>query len=174
MSTDSVPFLTFAIKEPFLIAFTTASSEAALPKALEVMEKFGCPKNIVGLVLPTGYSFNLDGTTLYLSLASVFVAQLFGVPMTFGQQMVMMLTLMVTSKGVAGVPRAALVVLTATLAQFNLPLEGAAILLAIDQILDMGRTAVNVMGNCIATAVVARWEGVFDDKKMKEFVSARY
>jgi proton glutamate symport protein len=169
-----VPFLTFlrAIKEPFLIAFTTASSEAALPKALEVMEKFGCPKNIVGLVLPTGYSFNLDGTTLYLSLASVFVAQLFGVPMTFGQQMVMMLTLMVTSKGVAGVPRAALVVLTATLSQFNLPLEGAAILLAIDQILDMGRTAVNVMGNCIATAVVARWEGVFDDKKMKEFASA--
>jgi len=168
-----VPFLSFirAIKEPFLIAFTTASSEAALPKALEVMEKFGCPKNIVGLVLPTGYSFNLDGTTLYLSLASVFVAQLFGVPMTFGQQMVMMLTLMVTSKGVAGVPRAALVVLTATLSQFNLPLEGAAILLAIDQILDMGRTAVNVMGNCIATAVVARWEGVFDDKKMKEFTA---
>ena len=161
-----VPFFTFirAIREPFLIAFTTASSEAALPKALEVMEKFGCPKNIVGLVLPTGYSFNLDGTTLYLSLASVFVAQLFNVPMTFGQQMVMMLTLMVTSKGVAGVPRAALVVLTATLAQFNLPLEGAAILLAIDQILDMGRTSVNVMGNCIATAVVARWEGKLDDK----------
>ncbi|HEX5068705.1 MAG TPA: cation:dicarboxylase symporter family transporter [Vicinamibacterales bacterium] len=161
-----VPFLKFmrAIREPFLIAFTTASSEAALPKALEVMERFGCPKNIVGLVLPTGYSFNLDGTTLYLSLASVFVAQLYGVPMTFGQQMVMMLTLMVTSKGVAGVPRAALVVLTATLSQFQLPLEGAAILLAIDQILDMGRTAVNVMGNCIATAVVARWEGKLDDK----------
>ena len=170
-----VPFFTFlrAIKEPFLIAFTTASSEAALPKALEVMEKFGCPKNIVGLVLPTGYSFNLDGTTLYLSLASVFVAQLFGVPMTFGQQMVMMLTLMVTSKGVAGVPRAALVVLTATLAQFKLPLEGAAILLAIDQILDMARTSVNVMGNCIATAVVARWEGVFDDAKMRAFAEGQ-
>jgi len=169
-----VPFLTFlrAVREPFLIAFTTASSEAALPKALEVMEKFGCPKNIVGLVLPTGYSFNLDGTTLYLSLASVFVAQLFGVPMGFGQQLIMMLTLMLTSKGVAGVPRAALVVLTATLAQFQLPLEGAAILLAIDQIMDMGRTAVNVMGNCIATAVVARWEGVFDDEKMKAFVTA--
>ena len=166
-----MPFFTFlrAIREPFLIAFTTASSEAALPKALEVMERFGCPKNIVGLVLPTGYSFNLDGTTLYLSLASVFVAQLFGVPMNFGQQMIMMLTLMITSKGVAGVPRAALVVLTATLAQFKLPLEGAAILLAIDQILDMGRTSVNVMGNCIATAVVARWEGVFDDEKMKAF-----
>jgi proton glutamate symport protein len=170
-----VPFLVFlgAVKEPFLIAFSTASSEAALPKALEVMERFGCPKNIVGLVLPTGYSFNLDGTTLYLSLASVFVAQLFNVPMTFGQQLIMMLTLMLTSKGVAGVPRAALVVLTATLAQFKLPLEGAAILLAIDQIMDMGRTAVNVMGNCIATAVVARWEGVFDDRRMRAFADAR-
>jgi proton glutamate symport protein len=166
-----VPFFTFAkaIREPFLIAFTTASSEAALPKALEVMEQFGVPKNIVGFVLPTGYSFNLDGTTLYLSLASVFVAQLAGVPMTFGQQLVMMLTLMLTSKGVAGVPRAALVVLTATLTQFGLPLEGAAILLGIDQIMDMGRTAVNVMGNCIATAVVARWEGVFDDEQMRAF-----
>jgi proton glutamate symport protein len=170
-----VPFLAFirAVKEPFLIAFTTASSEAALPKALEVMERFGCPKNIVGLVLPTGYSFNLDGTTLYLSLASVFVAQLFGVEMTVGQQVFMMLTLMLTSKGVAGVPRAALVVLTATLGQFKLPLEGAAILLAIDQIMDMGRTAVNVMGNCIATAVVARWEGVFDDRQMRDFVSGK-
>ena len=170
-----VPFFSFlrAIREPFLIAFTTASSEAALPKALEVMERFGCPKNIVGLVLPTGYSFNLDGTTLYLSFASVFVAQLYGVPMTFGQQMIMMLTLMVTSKGVAGVPRAALVVLTATLVQFKMPLEGAAILLAIDQILDMARTSVNVMGNCIACAVVARWEGVFDDAKMREFNSGK-
>jgi proton glutamate symport protein len=170
-----VPFLAFlrAVREPFLIAFTTASSEAALPKALEVMERFGCPKNIVGLVLPTGYSFNLDGTTLYLSLASVFVAQLFGVEMTVGQQIFMMLTLMLTSKGVAGVPRAALVVLTATLGQFKLPLEGAAILLAIDQIMDMGRTAVNVMGNCIATAVVARWEGVFDDRQMREFAAEK-
>jgi proton glutamate symport protein len=168
-----VPFLKFAaaIREPFLIAFTTASSEAALPKALEVMERFGVPKNIVGFVLPTGYSFNLDGTTLYLSLASVFVAQLAGVDMTFGQQLIMMLTLMLTSKGVAGVPRAALVVLTATLGQFNLPLEGAAILLGIDQVMDMGRTSVNVMGNCISTAVVARWEGVFDDEKMKAFVA---
>ena len=168
-----VPFFKFAnaIREPFLIAFTTASSEAALPKALEVMERFGVPKNIVGFVLPTGYSFNLDGTTLYLSLASVFVAQLAGVEMTFGQQLIMMLTLMLTSKGVAGVPRAALVVLTATLGQFNLPLEGAAILLGIDQVMDMGRTAVNVMGNCISTAVVARWEGVFNDEKMKAFVA---
>lgn len=168
-----IPFLTFAraIREPFLIAFTTASSEAALPKALEVMERFGVPKNIVGFVLPTGYSFNLDGTTLYLSLTSVFVAQLAGIQLTFGQQMVMMLTLMLTSKGVAGVPRAALVVLTATLTTFGLPLEGAAILLSIDQIMDMGRTAVNVMGNCISTVVVARWEGVFDDEKMRRFAA---
>jgi proton glutamate symport protein len=168
-----VPFLTFvkAVREPFLIAFTTASSEAALPKALEVMERFGAPKTIVSFVLPTGYSFNLDGTTLYLSLASVFVAQLAGVELSVGTQVVMMLTLMLTSKGVAGVPRAALVVLTATLTSFGLPLEGAAILLGIDQIMDMGRTAVNVMGNCIATAVVARWEGAFDDEKMRAFAN---
>jgi proton glutamate symport protein len=169
-----VPFLTFAraVREPFLIAFTTTSSEAALPKALDVMERFGVPKNIVAFVLPMGYSFNLDGTTLYLSLASIFVAQLAGVQMTLGQQLVLMLTLMLASKGVAGVPRGALVVLTATLTQFHLPLEGAAILLAIDEIMDMGRTSVNVMGNCIATAVVARWEGVFDDGRMKAFATA--
>ena len=157
-----VPFWRFAraIREPFLIALTTASSEAALPKSLEVMEQFGVPKRIVAFVLPLGYTFNLDGTTLYLSLASVFVAQLAGVPMTLGQQLWMMLTLMLASKGVAGVPRGALVVLAATLTQFSLPLEGAAILLGVDQIMDMGRTAVNVMGNCIAAAVVARWEGV--------------
>jgi proton glutamate symport protein len=158
-----------AVREPFLVAFTTASSEAALPKSFEIMERFGVPRNIVGFVLPIGYTFNLDGTTLYLSLASVFVAQLAGVTMTIGQQVVMILTLMLTSKGVAGVPRAALVVLTATLAQFNLPLEGAAILLGIDQILDMGRTSVNVVGNCMAAVVIARWEGVFDDDKLRTF-----
>jgi proton glutamate symport protein len=155
-------------REPFMIAFTTASSEAALPSSLELMEQFGVPKNIVGFVLPTGYSFNLTGTTMYLSLCSVFVAQLAGVPMTLREQLVMMLTLMLTSKGVAGVPRAALVVLTATLTQFGLPLEGAAILLGIDQIMDMGRTAMNVIGNCIATVVVARWEGVLDDAQMRK------
>jgi len=170
-----VPFLTFAraIREPFLIAFSTASSEAALPDALEVMERFGVPRRIVAFVLPTGYSFNLDGTTLYLSLATVFVAQLAGISLTVGHQLMMMLTLMLTSKGVAGVPRAALVVLTATLSQFGLPLEGAAILLGIDQVMDMGRTGVNVMGNCIATAVVARWEGVLDDEKIRRFSDAR-
>jgi proton glutamate symport protein len=164
-----VPFLAFvrAIREPFLIAFTTASSEAALPKSLEVMERFGVPKRIVSFVLPTGYSMNLDGSTLYLSAASLFVAQLAGIELSLGQQIMMLLTLMLTSKGVAGVPRAALVILTATLNTFGLPLEGAAILLGIDQLLDMGRTAVNVMGNCIATAVVARWEGVFDDEQMR-------
>ncbi len=164
-----VPPLAFArtIREPFLIAFTTASSEAALPRALEVMERFGVPKAIVSFVLPTGYSLNLDGSTLYLSAASLFIAQLAGIPLTLGQQLLMMITLMLTSKGVAGVPRAGLVILTATLTTFGLPLEGAALLLGIDQILDMGRTAVNVMGNCIATVVVARWEGVFDDDQMR-------
>ena len=158
-----------AIREPFLIAFSTASSEAALPKALEVMERFGVPKRIASFVLPTGYSFNLDGSTMYLAVASVFVAQMAGVDLTLGQQLVMMLTLMLTSKGVAGVPRAGLVILTATLTTFGLPLEGAAILLGIDQILDMARTAVNVMGNCIATVVVARWEGEFDETRMRQF-----
>jgi proton glutamate symport protein len=160
-----------AIREPCLIAFTTATSEAALPKALVAMEKFGVPRNIVGFVMPTGYSFNLDGSVLYLSLASVFVAQIAGIPLTIGQQVIMMLTLMLTSKGVAGVPRAAIVVLMGTLHTFNLPLEAAAILLGVDQILDMGRTAVNVMGNCMATAVVARWEGVLDDEQVQASVT---
>lgn len=149
-----------AAREPFLIAFSTASSEAALPRALENMERFGVPKHIVAFVLPTGYSFNLDGTTLYLSLASVFVAQAAGVEMSFGQQLFMMLTLMLTSKGVAGVPRAALVILAGTLASFHLPMEGAAVLLGIDALMDMARTSVNVLGNCLACAVIARWEGV--------------
>jgi len=170
-----VPFLTFvrAIQEPFLIAFSTASSEAALPAAMEIMERFGVPKNIVAFVLPAGYSFNLDGTTLYLSLASIFIAQMAGVHLSFAHQLLMMLTLMLTSKGVAGVPRAALVVLTATLTAFGLPLEGAAIILGVDQILDMGRTAVNVMGNCIATVVVARWEGVFDDERLRQYAAEK-
>ena len=148
-----------AVREPFLIAFSTASSEAALPLALENMETFGVPKHIVGFVIPTGYSFNLDGTTLYLSLASMFVAQAAGVHMNLGQQLLMMLTLMLTSKGVAGVPRAALVVLAGTLTTFHLPAEGFAILLGVDAVLDMARTSVNVLGNCLASVVVARWEG---------------
>ena len=156
-----IPMRSFyrAVREPFLIAFSTASSEAALPLALENMESFGVPKHIVGFVIPTGYSFNLDGTTLYLSLASMFVAQAAGVHMNLGQQLLMMLTLMLTSKGVAGVPRAALVVLAGTLTTFHLPAEGFAILLGVDALLDMARTSVNVLGNCLASAVVARWEG---------------
>jgi proton glutamate symport protein len=148
-----------AVRQPFLIAFSTASSEAALPLALENMERFGVPKHIVGFVIPTGYTFNLDGTTLYLAMASIFVAQGAGVHLTFGQQLVMMLTLMLTSKGVAGVPRAAIVILTGTLATFHLPKEGIAVLLGVDALLDMARTSINVLGNCLASAVVARWEG---------------
>jgi proton glutamate symport protein len=148
-----------AVREPFLIAFSTASSEAALPLALERMEKFGVPKHIVSFVIPTGYSFNLDGTTLYLSMASIFVAQAAGANLSFGQQLLMMITLMLTSKGVAGVPRAALVILAGTLATFQLPMEGAAVLLGVDAILDMARTSTNVLGNCLASAVIARWEG---------------
>jgi proton glutamate symport protein len=148
-----------AVREPFLIGFSTASSEAALPLALENMEQFGVPKHIVGFVIPTGYSFNLVGSALYLSLASVFVAQAAGMHLTIGEQLAMMLTLMLTSKGVAGVPRAALVILAGTLATFKLPMEGVAVLLGVDAILDMARTSINVLGNCLASAVVARWEG---------------
>ena len=158
-----VPIRAFlrGVKEPALIAFSTTSSDAALPRAMEQMEKLGVPRRIVAFVMPTGYSFNLDGTTLYLSLASVFVAQAAGVDLTLGQQLVMMLTLMLTSKGVAGVPRAGLVILSGTLVTFGLPLEGAAVLLAIDELADMARTTVNLIGNCLATVVMARWEGEF-------------
>ncbi len=148
-----------AVAEPVSIAFATTSSEAALPRAMEQMEKFGVPRQIVAFIIPTGYSFNLDGTTLYLSLASVFVAQAAGIQMTFGQQLFMVFTLMLTSKGVAGVPRAALVILLGTAASFNLPTEPIFIMLGIDALMDMGRTSVNVLGNCLATAVIARWEG---------------
>ncbi len=149
-----------AAREPFVLAFSTASSEAALPLALENMEQMGIPKHIVGFVLPTGYSFNLDGSTLYLSLASMFVAQAAGVYMPIGTQITMMLTLMLTSKGVAAVPRASLVILAGTLGTFHLPLEGIALILGVDALMDMCRTSVNLLGNCVATAVVARWEGV--------------
>jgi len=162
-----------AAKEPFLIAFSTASSEAALPKALENMERMGVPKHIVAFVIPTGYSFNLDGSTLYLSLASVFVAQAAGIELTWSQQLMMMLALMLTSKGVAGVPRASLVILAGTLATFKLPMEGVAVLLGIDAVLDMARTSVNVLGNCLATAVIARWEGYSLRKREEEPVALR-
>ncbi len=146
-------------KEPWLLAFTTASSEAALPLALENMEKYGVPRRIVSFVLPTGYSFNLDGSTLYLAVASIFVAQAAGIDLPFTTQLLMMLTLMLTSKGVAAVPRASLVILSGTLTQFGLPLEGIAVILGVDAFMDMARTSVNLIGNCLASAVMARWEG---------------
>lgn len=156
------------IREPALIAFSTTSSEAALPLAMQRMEAFGVPRRIVAFVMPTGYSFNLDGTTLYLSLASVFAAQAAGIHMTWGQQLIMMLTLMLTSKGVAAVPRASLVILSGTLATFGLPLEAVALILGVDELMDMARTTVNLIGNCLATVVMARWEGEFDDAKAQQ------
>jgi proton glutamate symport protein len=153
------------VREPWLIAFTTASSEAALPLAMENMEKFGVPRRIVAFVLPTGYSFNLDGSTLYLSVAALFVAQAAGADLTLGQQLVIMLTLMLTSKGVAAVPRASLVILSGALATFGLPLEGVAVILGVDAFMDMARTSVNLLGNCLASAAMARWEGEADFKE---------
>ncbi len=160
-----------ALKDPALLAFTTASSEAALPRAMEVMEKFGVPKNIVSFVMPTGYTFNLDGTTLYLTLATLFCAQIAGINLSLETQLMIMVTLMLTSKGIAGIPRVSLVVLTGTLTSFGLPVVGVAILLGIDQILDMGRTTINLIGNCVATTVVACWERDFDYEKMNRYIA---
>jgi proton glutamate symport protein len=150
-----------AVKEPAVIAFSTTSSEAALPRAMEVLERLGVPRRIVSFVLPLGYSFNLDGTTLYLSLASVFVAQAAGVQLSVTHQITMLITLMLTSKGVAGVPRASLVILAGTLASYGLPLEGVTLILGVDELMDMARTMTNVIGNCLATVVIAKWEGEF-------------
>jgi proton glutamate symport protein len=150
-----------AVKEPAIIAFSTTSSEAALPRAMEVLERLGVPRRIVSFVLPLGYSFNLDGTTLYLSLAAVFVAQAAGVQLSVTQQITMLITLMLTSKGVAGVPRASLVILAGTLASYGLPLEGVTLILGVDELMDMARTMTNVIGNCLATVVIAKWEGEF-------------
>ena len=156
-----VPIARFAraVAEPVSIAFATTSSEAALPRAMEAMERFGVPRQIVAFVIPTGYSFNLDGSTLYLSLTAMFVAQAAGVELGIGQQLVLLLTLMLTSKGVAGVPRGALVILMGTVASFGLPAEPVFMILGIDALLDMLRTSVNVLGNCLATVVIAKWEG---------------
>lgn len=158
-----------AIREPALLAFTTATSEAALPQAMKIMESFGVPKNIVGFVMPTGYTFNLDGSTLYLALAMLFSLQIVGIELSPIQLIFIMGTLMLTSKGIAGVPRVALVILAGTLSSFGYPLIGVAILLGIDQILDMGRTTVNLIGNCVATIVIARWENEFNYTKMEEY-----
>ena len=168
----SVKRLIMLVREPFLLAFSTASSEAAYPKMLEQLAKFPISSKISSFVLPLGYSFNLDGTMMYCTFASVFIAQAYDIPLSIGTQIAMLLTLMLTSKGVAGVPRASLVVIAATLSQFNLPEEGLLLILGIDTFLDMGRSATNVIGNSLATAVVAKWEGqlVFDaeDREMIE------
>lgn len=165
----SVISLLRAIREPAMLAFTTATSEAALPQAMKIMENFGVSKNIVGFVMPTGYTFNLDGSTLYLALAMLFSLQIVGIELTPLQLLFVMGTLMLTSKGIAGVPRVALVILAGTLSSFGYPILGVAILLGIDQFLDMGRTTVNLIGNCIATVVIARWENEFNYTKMEEF-----
>jgi Na+/H+-dicarboxylate symporter len=161
----SVKRLVMLVQEPFLLAFSTASSEAAYPKMLEQLAKFPISRKISSFVLPLGYSFNLDGTMMYCTFASVFIAQAYDIPLSLGTQIAMLLTLMLTSKGVAGVPRASLVVIAATLTQFSLPEEGLLLILGIDTFLDMGRSATNVIGNSLATAVVAKWEGqlVTDD-----------
>jgi proton glutamate symport protein len=160
-----------SIKEPVLIAFSTSVSEAALPKAMVALERLGVPRSVVSFVLPLGYSFNLDGSTLYLSLASIFVAQAANVDLTVGEQITMLLTLMLTSKGVAAVPRATLVIIAGTLASYNLPLEGITLILGVDAVMDMARTATNVIGNCLATVVVSKWEGNFQEASMEDILN---
>jgi Na+/H+-dicarboxylate symporter len=150
------------IRQPLMIAFSTASSEAALPKLFEQLDRFGVPRRISGFMLPLGYSFNLDGSMMYMSFATLFIAQAYGIDLSIGTQIMILLTLMISSKGIAAVPRASLVVITGTLAMFGLPVEGVAIILAIDQFLDMGRTATNVVGNAVATAVITKWEGMLE------------
>jgi Na+/H+-dicarboxylate symporter len=159
-----------AAAEPVTIAFATANSEAALPRAMEAMEALGVPRQTVAFIMPTGYSFNLDGSTLYLSLAAIFVAQAAGIHMSLGQQLLLMFTLMLTSKGVAGVSRASIVILLGTVGSFGLPVEPVFILLGIDQLMDMARTSVNVLGNCLATVVIAKWEGDFETEKASAVV----
>lgn len=163
-----------AVKEPILIAFSTAASEAALPVAMEKLEKFGVPKHIVTFVLPTGYTFNLDGSTLYSALAVVFIAQVYGIPFDYSQQILMLITLLLSTKGIAAVPGASLIVIAGTLAAFGLPVEGIGIILGIDRILDMARTACNVAGNCIAAVIVARWEKELPDEVLQVAYTQSY
>lgn len=156
------------IRQPLMIAFSTASSEAALPKLFEQLDRFGVPRRISGFMLPLGYSFNLDGSMMYMSFATIFIAQAYGIDLSIGTQIMILLTLMISSKGIAAVPRASLVVITGTLAMFGLPVEGVAIILAIDQFLDMGRTATNVVGNAVATAVITKWEGMLEVEEAED------
>jgi proton glutamate symport protein len=163
-----VPVLKFLalLKEPIVLAFTTTSSDAAMPDAMKRLVQFGVPKRIVSFVMPLGYSFNLDGSTLYLAVASIFIAQAAGKDLSLAQQITMMLTLMLTSKGMAGIPRASQVILAGTLVSFDLPLEGVLLIIGVDELMDMARTTVNLVGNCLATAVMARWEGEYPPKSL--------
>ena len=161
----SIFYLIKVLKDELILAFSTASSEAVLPRIMMKMEKLGAPKDIVSFVIPTGYSFNLDGSTLYQAIAALFIAQMYGIHLSIGEQITLMLVLMVTSKGIAGVPGVSFVVLLATLGTVGIPLEGLAFIAGIDRILDMGRTVVNVIGNSLASLVMAKWEGRFDREK---------
>ncbi|CAM5653365.1 Glutamate:protein symporter OS=Lysinibacillus sphaericus OX=1421 GN=LS41612_00145 PE=4 SV=1 [Lysinibacillus sphaericus] len=162
-------YLIRVLKDELILAFSTASSEAVLPRVMLKMEKLGAPKDIVSFVIPTGYSFNLDGSTLYQAIAALFIAQMYGIHLSIGEQITLMLVLMVTSKGIAGVPGVSFVVLLATLGTVGIPIEGLAFIAGIDRILDMGRTVVNVIGNSLASLVMAKWEGRFDKEKMKNY-----
>ncbi|MEK5071030.1 cation:dicarboxylate symporter family transporter [Sporosarcina sp. FSL K6-1508] len=171
MCGTSVFHLIKVLKDELLLAYSTSSSETVLPKVMEKMEKFGCPKDIVSFVIPTGYSFNLDGSTLYQALAAIFIAQMYGIELSIMQQITLMVVLMVTSKGIAGVPGVSFVVLLATLGTVGIPLEGLAFIAGIDRILDMARTVVNVIGNSLAVVVMSKWEGRFDGAKEKEYLA---
>lgn len=172
MSGTSIFVLVKVLKDELILAFTTASSEAVLPRLMDKMEKFGCPKSITSFVIPTGYTFNLDGSSIYQALASLFVAQMYGIDLSITQQITLLLVLMLTSKGMAGVPGASFVVILTTLGSMGLPLEGVAFIAGIDRILDMVRTAVNVLGNSLAAIVMSKWEGEFDQKKANEYVDS--
>lgn len=158
------------LKEEIILAFSTASSEAVLPRLMDKMEKFGCPKAITSFVIPTGYTFNLDGSAIYQSIAAIFVAQMYGMPLSIYEQITLLLILMLTSKGMAGVPGASIVVVITTLGAMGLPLEGLAFIVGIDRILDMVRTTVNVFGNSLAAIVMSKWEKVFDQEKSKKYI----
>jgi proton glutamate symport protein len=168
----SIVSLIKILKEELILAFSTASSETVLPKIMEKMEKFGCPKAIATFVVPTGYSFNLDGSTLYQAIAAIFIAQLYGIHLSIPAQINLMLVLMLTSKGIAGVPGVSFVVLLATLGSVGIPLDGLAFIAGIDRILDMARTAVNVLGNSLAVVVVSKWEGKYNSQKAEEYISS--